>query len=459
MTKHANLPTTLKRSIRRHGVPGASVAVLKGRRVVAATAAGVTNIDTRVPVTTDAVFQIGSITKVFTATLIMQLVDDGLLSLDIPVIEYLPEFRVADRATRRTVTARHLLSHTSGIDGDFFPDSGRGDDSIARLLQMSTLLPSLFPLGTKMSYCNIGFAVLGRLIEVLRRQTYDQAMRARIFEPLGMHHAMTLPEDSLRYRCAIGHVPDPKHPKRLMTAPLTHLSLGQKSAGSTPAMSASDLLKFVAAHLDRGRIGGPKRSERLLSATSVAAMQRSQVRLQKFAPYGITGWGLGWSLLNRDGHKAIGHDGGTIGQYAFLRVSPQHRVAVALLTNGGNAADLYKELFEELFSAAIRRPEPELPPVNRTLHPKPARYIGRYENIQSSIAIESHAGALRATMASKGELGIALKDVPLAFIDRDTAMPCTGNSQVDRNTLLFSDLLDDRYAFVQVGLRQYCRTH
>src|SRR5262245_51150460 len=112
--KYADLESRLRTSLRRHGVPGASVAVLKGQRIVAAAAAGVTNIDTKVPVTTDAVFQIGSITKVFTATLIMQLVDDGLLSLDRPIVEYLPEFQLADANTRRSVTARHLLSHTSG---------------------------------------------------------------------------------------------------------------------------------------------------------------------------------------------------------------------------------------------------------------------------------------------------------------------------------------------------------
>ena len=320
------------------------------------------------------------------------------------------------------------------------------------------MLPSLFPLGEKMSYCNVGFAVLGRLVEVLRRQTYDQAIRTRIFEPLGMHHAMSLPDDALRFRCTIGHVPDPKHPKKLMTAPLTHLSLGQKSAGSTPAMSASDLLKFVAAHLDHGRIGGRRTaSQRLLSAASVAAMQRRQVRLQRFSPAGITGWGLGWILLHRGNHKVIGHDGGTIGQYAFLRVSPQQRLAVALLTNGGNATDLYEDLFDELFSKAIRRPEPQLPPVNPALHIKPERYVGRFENIQSSIVIDSHTDALRVTFAPKGELGMTLKDLPIAFMDRDTAMPRTGNSQIDRNTLLFSDVVDDRYAFVQIGLRQYRR--
>jgi len=316
------------------------------------------------------------------------------------------------------------------------------------------LLPTLFPLGAKMSYCNVGFAVLGRLVEVLRRETYDQAMRRRIFEPLGMTHAMTLPEDALRFRCAIGHVADPKHPQQLTVARFTHLSHGQKSAGSTPAMSAPDLLKFVAAHLAHGRIA---RGQRLLSAASAAAMQRQQVRLQKHAPAAIGGWGLGWALQNFGGHKVIGHDGGTIGQYSFLRVSPEKRVAVALLTNGGDAISVYQKIVSELLGAAIRGREPELPAANPHLRIDPERYTGRYENIQSVVEIALKRGALVSSTSPKGEFGMRLTDLPIAFIDRQTAVFTTGNPQLDRTTALFSDAIDNRYTYLQAGLRQYRR--
>jgi len=207
LTVLKDLPGLLRSSIRKHKVPGASVAVLRSNRIVGEAAAGVINLDTRVPTTTDTVFQIGSISKPHTATLIMQLVDEGKVELDAPVVEYLPEFRVADIDVSRKVTIRHFLSHQSGIDGDFFVDSGRGDESIERLVSMATMVPSLFPLEAKHSYCNLGFAVLGRVIEVLTRQTFDTVLRERIFEPLEMKHALSLPEDTLRFRCAVGHVP------------------------------------------------------------------------------------------------------------------------------------------------------------------------------------------------------------------------------------------------------------
>src|SRR6185436_16437630 len=141
----------------------------------------------------------------------------------------------------------------------------------------------------------------------------------------------------------------------------THLSHGMKAAGSTPAMSAPDLMKFVAMHLARGRIGT---GDRILSAGSAAAMQRRQVRLQKHAPSTTNGWGLGWALQDFGGHKVIGHDGGTIGQYSFLRVSPEKRFAVAMLTNGGDAIAVYHEIVSELFGEAIRQREPARPPAD-----------------------------------------------------------------------------------------------
>src|SRR3954454_17008925 len=105
-----------------HGVPRAPLAILDGDEVGEA-AYGVLNIRTGVEVTPDSLFQIGSITNVWTATLVMQLVDEGKLDLDVPVVTYLPDFKVADAEVTRTVTTRHLLAHTSGIDGDKFLDT------------------------------------------------------------------------------------------------------------------------------------------------------------------------------------------------------------------------------------------------------------------------------------------------------------------------------------------------
>jgi CubicO group peptidase (beta-lactamase class C family) len=118
---------------RQHGVPGATLAVgLDGELLDFAT--GVINVNTGVATTPTSVFQIGSNTKLFTATLVMQLVDSGAVDLDQPVRRYLPDFSLADPTGTEQITVRQLLTHSSGIQGDYFKGFGRGDEAIERLV-------------------------------------------------------------------------------------------------------------------------------------------------------------------------------------------------------------------------------------------------------------------------------------------------------------------------------------
>src|SRR3954449_11132170 len=180
----------------KRGVVGASFAISLGDETVAG-ATGVLNLRTQAAATTESLFQIGSISKVWTAVLAMQLVDEGLIDLDQPIVTYLPEFKVADAEVTGTVTTRHLLSHTSGIDGDLFLDTGRGDDCLEKYVAACADLGQNHPLGATMSYCNSGYTVLGRLIEVLREQSWDAVVKERLFAPLGLTTAGTLPEEAL----------------------------------------------------------------------------------------------------------------------------------------------------------------------------------------------------------------------------------------------------------------------
>src|SRR3982751_4965205 len=178
------------------GAVGALFAISLGGEPVAG-ATGVLNLRTQAPATTESLFQIGSVSKVWTAVLAMQLVDEGLIDLDKPVVTYLPEFKVADADVTRTVTTRHLLSHTSGVDGDLFLDTGRGDDNLEKYVAAMAELKQNHPLGATMSYCNSGYSALGRLIEVVRGKTWDAVLREHLLTPLGLTSAGTLPEEAL----------------------------------------------------------------------------------------------------------------------------------------------------------------------------------------------------------------------------------------------------------------------
>ena len=164
---------------RRHEVPGATLAVGRGDELFDF-ATGVLNLSTGVETTTGSVFQIGSNTKVFTTTLIMQLVDAGQVELDAPVRRYLPDFALADPTAADEITVRQLLNHTSGIQGDYFTGFGRGDEAIERYVASLADIDLVHRPGQMWSYCNSGFAVAGRVAEVLAGIPYNKLLKERI---------------------------------------------------------------------------------------------------------------------------------------------------------------------------------------------------------------------------------------------------------------------------------------
>lgn len=330
--------------IERHGVPAAAVGFLVGGEITT-TAAGVLHLGTGVTADTDSLFQIGSITKVVTTTLVMQLVDEGLIDLDAPIRQYLPELHLVDEAAASVITTRHLLSHQSGFEGDYFTDTGRGDDCIEKFVATLIKAPQLFEPGTQFSYSNAGFVVLGRLIEVLRGAPYDVVLTERLLTPLRLSHAAPGPYEAIMHRVAQGHVPSEENGK-LVPAPIWALPRSNSPAGATLAMNAEDLLVFAKLHTNGGVSND---GERLLSEESVAAMRERHIDV----PYvGLLGeaWGLGWELDNTPAGLMVSHDGSTVGQNAFLRLLPEHGIAVAVLTNGGDTFALSREIMEAVFA-------------------------------------------------------------------------------------------------------------
>jgi len=200
-----NLESRLAALAARHGVPGATVGILHGDTVHEA-AYGMLNQNTGVEVTTDSLFQLGSITKVWTATVVMGLIDEGRLELGAPLVDVLPELRLSDPEVTKRVTMRHLLTHTSGIDGDILTDTGRGDDCLEKYVALLAGAALTHPLDATWSYSNSGFSLAGRVIEKLTGQTWDEALRERLFRPLGLTHTGTLPEEALLFRAAVGHL-------------------------------------------------------------------------------------------------------------------------------------------------------------------------------------------------------------------------------------------------------------
>ena len=387
-----------------HKVPGASLGILRDGELTEV-AAGLANKREGIEATTDTVFQIGSITKAWTATVVMQLVDEGVLDLDAPIMTYLPEFKVVDADVSAKVTLRHLLSHTSGIDGDHFEDTGRGDDCLEKYVASCAELAQTHPLGATMSYCNSGYNITGRLLEVVTGKTWDQLMRERLFVPLGLTHTSTLPEEAILRRAAVGHIalkPD-EEPE---VAPIWVLPRNAGPAGLVNA-TVRDLMTFARLHLDEGRTSD---GTQLLSPASVKAMQEPQVDVPDRYTLGDQ-WGLGWILFHWDARFLYGHDGATIGQGAFLRILPDANLAIGLLTNGGSARDLYTALFTELFRdlAGLAVPATPAPP-DTPLELDLARYAGTYERLGVKAELAVDDGRLAGTLTMSGPLASMLPD-------------------------------------------------
>src|SRR6266851_968832 len=414
-------------------VPGATLAIWSdGQEVLAAH--GVLNFATQVPVTTDSLFQVGSITKIWTATMIMQLIDEGLLSLDTTVSEALPGTRLGAGDVGDQVTVRHLLTHASGIDGDIFTDTGRGDDCVERYVGLLAEAASTFPAGAAYSYCNSGYVLLGRIIEVLDGQSWDESLRERLTSPLSVTQTVTLPEEAILHRAAVGH--------HSCGTPVDVWGL-PRSVGPAGLITATagDLLTFARLHLDGGLAADGKR---LVSEASVAAMQSPCAAIPEFSAPGAA-IGLGWRLSRWDGRTIIGHDGDTIGQSAYLRIDPEAGVAACLLTNSAESETLYREVFNEVFGA--------LAGVTMPASPRPAygvpgsgaevevagvpggsstqvsagvagalgavdleRYAGRYERTSRRFDVSVRDGQLRAVLTMTGNLAALTDSEPEELI-------------------------------------------
>lgn len=347
----------------KHKLPAISLAVWHHEKLYCA-AAGVLNLKTGVEATMDSIFQIGSISKVMTASVVMQLVDEGRVVLDQPIKQYIRDFAIADHEATSNITVRHLLNHTSGISGDFFPDDSHDSGNpIARFVDRCNCLPLAHPVGEYYSYSNTAFAMAGRLIEVVTGGTWFDAIEERIFKPLGMQHSISRPIDVLRYRAAIGHVSSTSEPDGWQQTPSLYLTLGQAPAGTTITMSAADLMTFARAHLTKGL--SPK-GRRWLSEKAVAQMQCPQMDVPSLSDSVTSQVGLGWGLhrVNATGHRIYGHGGGTHGQMSMLRIVPDKDLCVVVLTNCENAELAYQtvinELLKELVDIDLSEPEPTL---------------------------------------------------------------------------------------------------
>jgi CubicO group peptidase (beta-lactamase class C family) len=400
----------------RFDVPGAVLGVShRGERVLAA--AGVAGLRNPQPVSTDTVFQLGSISKVYTATLLLAIAGPEILGRR--VAELVPEAAWMDDE----IQVHHLLTHSSGLGGDHFADTGRGDDALARYVSELAELPRDVPLapGSRYSYCNSGFAVLGRLVEVLSGQSYDAALRTRLLAPLGARATVTLAEDAIMHPVALGHNRHGREPLHADDA--WNFSRACNPLGGVCA-SAGDLLSFAELHLRDGATGD---GAAILDPETARLMRRRHLQTPPLSRPSARG--LGWGIFEWDGAELVGHDGETLGQIASLRLLPAEELALVVLTNAiPDGEEITRALSEEVLQAwGLAQPTIAVPAAGVF---DPAPYLGRYRNLDAIFEVTAADPGLEVRTRTVAE---GLEDntevtrlIPLgdrAFVDRDTDRP------------------------------------
>lgn len=423
-----HLQSTLDERRAAAGVPGAVVGVLLNDEE-GVVVSGVANVATGEAVHPDTLFQLGAISKLYTTALVLQAERAGLVDLDEPVRAVLHELRLGDPAATLEVTPRHLLTHTSGIEGDHLFASGRDDDALARFVAGLDGIGQVHPPDEMYSYCNTGFTIAGRVVEALTGEHFDRLLRRRLTRPLGGDATLTLPEHALLHRVAVGHLQAPGgQPARQGVWTLTRVN-GPTGGIMAPA---GDVLAFARLLLQRGV--GPTGSE-VLAPESIAASFEPHVE----HPDGLARRGLGWMIEDWSGTPAFGHDGDTVGQRAHLRVLPDRRAAVVVLTNStagrGLAADLLAVVAGELLELSVPEVPSTDPGAALTTTQASAR-VGTYERLHQRVEVRAEGTSLHLR------------------VEPDDAMRAVGTAPAELGPL--EPLGADRFAAVdpRTGLRE-----
>lgn len=266
----------------------------------------------------------------------MQLVDERRLELDAPVREYLPELRLADSQAADMITTRQLLCHTSGIEDSAVEAFGSPEMSLKRFVATLGSAAQREAPGRAFSYSNAGYAIVGRLVEVLTGAPFPEAIRKRVIDPLGLQS--TFCTGTVRKRLAgnvaVGH----EAAEGSLPQAVAVWSEGLSPIGGV-CTTIGDLMTFVRTHLNGGVSDAGRR---LLSEEAVGTMQRPQVDATGL--FEGDHWGLGWWLPRQGGQRVFGHYGWRSGQTCVLHAFPERAAAVAVLTNADSGIRLYEDL-------------------------------------------------------------------------------------------------------------------
>jgi CubicO group peptidase (beta-lactamase class C family) len=448
--------------------PGLSVAVVQRDWVLHAKGFGFADRDAGRGVTADTPFYLGSSTKAFTALAVVRLADRGEIDLDAPLSRYLSDLKLRPPLSADAITIRNLLTMTHGIENGgpiVFRTAYSGDFTRDQLIALlGTYEPS--STGRTFHYGNLGYNVLGLVLEARTKSSWKDVVRQEVLEPAGMSETKARLSELDPDEIALPHVLEEDRWRRI---PLGKDDSNLHAAGGLFA-SARDLGRFLAAEVGGGMIDGV----RVFPAETIASTQKAAVEQdQDFGPFHRFAWGFGWDLTRYEGDLVVSRFGSFAGYFSHVSFMPDHGIGVAVLVNGeplaSSAANLvatyaYDRLLgkpglEERYAARLAELQAKREGYGKHLVEEKARraarqkplphpladYAGVYENprygrmdwrvVADGLEVRAGAASCRAEVfdASKSQLRVELRGdgEVVTFEFADPRGPATSISYID----------------------------
>jgi CubicO group peptidase (beta-lactamase class C family) len=301
-------------------VPGISIGIIENNEIVYLKGFGTANSENQVKPQTP--FIIGSMSKAFTALAVMQLVEAGEIDLDIPIIQYLPGFKLADYEATQKITVRHLLNQTSGIPNTIglLQCTGTGELTIEEAVEELSTVQPFSNAGDRFQYSNANYTVLGLLIETVSGKSYGEYVQEHIFELLDMTYSYTSETEADLNGLASGY-------RRWFGLNIaSELPYLQHAIPSGYIISsAEDITHFLMAQLN----GGNYKNISILSEEGINELHKP------VAQSGNEYYGMGWVIGNSGGTPQIWHHGSTANYHSTMLMEPATNRGIVVLTNVG----------------------------------------------------------------------------------------------------------------------------
>ncbi len=315
----------IEQVIAAHDLPGVAASVVRDGKVTYSRAFGVESVESGEVLSPEHLFHFASVSKPFAATAIMQLVEDGLMELDAPVIRYLPYFELAD-GPYEEITIRQMLNHTSGMPDveDYEWDQPQTDEGAAeRYVRSLTSESMIGPPGGQWQYSNMAFDTLGDVIAKVSGQSFEDYIKEHILDPLGMR------ESNFLYPATREDLRTSGHTWNMGPVLTAHYPYNRRHApSSTLNSSVAEMTAWALANLNRGELNGV----RILEESSYDLLWTPSAEVEEGESVGLS-----WFIEEHSGTRMISHDGGDEGYSSYLVLLPDQGVGFTLASNTDQA--------------------------------------------------------------------------------------------------------------------------